>query len=256
MLKVHLGNVHMLLTEELKPASIYQAEMEDANRAFESQLFSRIPETVTSNNKPVGFDADANNKNVSVLYHNATGDKRMGPGVVLKVMAGDRFKASVMGWYRAGSTSTSTYSGASGILSGLLTALSGGLVGAGSKGSISELSSSTGVLGAPMTDFLNDPTRPNSSTVPKAYLNWVVLDETQFKLVAGNYGAVQIPSMLSTDQEKIAGQCRQRHYDCEEWLSLCICKQRKYGKGLFRQDQGGAYRRDNGGGTHDYPFGL
>jgi RHS repeat-associated protein len=108
-----------------------------------------------------------------------------------------------MGWYKAGSTSTSTYSSASGILSGLLTALSGGLVGAGSKGSISELSSSTGVLGAPMTDFLNDPTRPNSSTVPKAYLNWVVLDEAQFKLVADNYGAVQMPEMLYTDEAKI-----------------------------------------------------
>jgi hypothetical protein len=41
---------------------------------------------------------------------------------------------------------------------------------------------------------LNAP-GPYTSTVPKAYLNWVVLDEAQFKLVAGNYGAVQIPEM-------------------------------------------------------------
>ena len=59
MLKDHLGNVRMLLTEEVKPASIYQAEMEDANRAFENQLQSRIPETVTSNNKPVVASNDS-----------------------------------------------------------------------------------------------------------------------------------------------------------------------------------------------------
>lgn len=52
MLAIHLRNVRMVLTEQSDPASVYQAGMEDTNRAFENQLFNNIPETVTSNNKP------------------------------------------------------------------------------------------------------------------------------------------------------------------------------------------------------------
>ena len=99
-IKDHLGNVRMVLTEQSDPPSIYQAGMEDANLAIEDQLFNNIPQTVTSNNKPSGFDANGNNKNVSQLFSSST-DKRIGTGIVLKVMAGDKFKARVMGWYLA-----------------------------------------------------------------------------------------------------------------------------------------------------------
>jgi hypothetical protein len=97
-LKDHLGNVRMVLTEQSDPASIYQAGMEDANRGFEDQLFNNIDGTVISNNKPSGFDSDNSNNNVSQLFSTSAGDKRIGPGIVLKVMTGDKFKAKVMGW--------------------------------------------------------------------------------------------------------------------------------------------------------------
>ncbi|MGN6530746.1 MAG: RHS repeat-associated core domain-containing protein, partial [Ginsengibacter sp.] len=185
------------------PASIYQAGMEDANRAFENQLFNNIPQTVTSNNKPAGFDNDGNNKNVSQLFSSSAGDKRIGPGIVIKVMAGDKFKARVYGWYLPDGTNTATYSPATDIVGGLMTALSGGLVSAGSKGTTTDLSSPTGVLNSPLTGFINEPTRPNNTSVPKAYLNWMVLGEEQFKLVEGNYSAVQIPAITGTMQKQV-----------------------------------------------------
>ena len=85
---------------------------------------------MTSNNKPSGFDTVSTNKNVSQLFSTAT-DKRIGPGVVLKVMAGDKFKTTVYGWYLPG-TNTTTYTGATNIVTALINAMSGGIAGAGS----------------------------------------------------------------------------------------------------------------------------
>lgn len=59
-------------------------------------------------------------------------------------------------------------------------------MGAGSKGTLEVLGNSNGVLNAPVTSFINDPNKPYSGSVPKAYLNWVLLDEEQFKLVNDN----------------------------------------------------------------------
>lgn len=71
--------------------------METANRVVEDQLFSKVTETEAD--KPSGFDTDTSNHKVSQLLCRTNEDKRIGPGVVLKVMAGDKFRAGVLGWY-------------------------------------------------------------------------------------------------------------------------------------------------------------
>lgn len=106
-------------------------------------------------------------------------------------MAGDKFKAKVYGWYQPG-TNTGTYSGATSMVTALINAISGGLISSGSKGTPTELSNPTGVFSNPLTNYINDPTRPNNTNVPKAYLNWMVLDEEQFKLVSGSYGTYRM----------------------------------------------------------------
>lgn len=255
-LKDHLGNVRMVLTEETNPASIYQAGMEDANRSFETQLFNNLPETVTNNNKPSGFDADGNNKNVSQLFSSSAGDKRIGPGIVLKVMAGDKFNAKVYGWYLPGAN-TNTYSGATNIITALIGALSGNLVSAGSHGSAGDLGSPTGVLNSPLTSFINDPSRPNNTSVPKAYLNWMVLDEEQFKLVQGSNGALQIPAITGTMQKQLM--------QANNGSDISITKNGYLYVYVSNESQGNVYfddiRVEHTKGpileeTHYYPFGL
>jgi RHS repeat-associated protein len=206
-IKDHLGNTRMVLSDEVVPDAIYQASMEDNKRAFEIQLFNKIPDTEAP--KPAtpspGFDSDGANQKVSKLFNVAGGDKRIGPGVVLKVMAGDKFNAKVFGWYPAAATDNAVYTGAGLLVNSLINALSGNLLAAGSKGTLGELSSTTGVLNAPLSSFINDPAHPYSAALPKAYLNWVLLDEQQFKYVSnnGNSGAVQIPAIAAGSQKQL-----------------------------------------------------
>lgn len=195
----HLGNVRMVLTEEVSPASVYQATMESANRSTENQLFLNIP--ATESPKPGGFDTDAANQTVSKLFSITGTDKRVGPAVVLKVMAGDKFKALCSGWYLPGSTNNSTLPGATNIITNLLSAFTGGLP-VGSKNSGSEVSGS-GVLDGILSTFLNYQNTQNVGTRPKAFLNWMVLDDEQLKLVQGNYGTLQIPEITGVMQKQV-----------------------------------------------------
>jgi hypothetical protein len=98
MLKDHLGNVRTVLTDE-QQKDIYQATMEMATQAFELALFGQkvIDKQV---GKPIGFDNDATNAKVCMLrpkYGSTTGGTTnngtsdIGSGVMLKVMAGDKF---------------------------------------------------------------------------------------------------------------------------------------------------------------------
>ncbi|MCB0715647.1 MAG: hypothetical protein KDB92_12940 [Chitinophagaceae bacterium] len=79
-----------------------------------------------TDSKPPGFDSDNNNGEVAKLFNVSGTDKRTGPGIVLKVMAGDKFKALVNAWYMPG-TNTTPFPGAPGILQNLINAFTGGV---------------------------------------------------------------------------------------------------------------------------------
>ncbi len=174
------------------------SELSEENKTVVSKLFNNIPETVDT--KPPGFDDNGDNQYVSKLFSSSSTDKRTGPGVVLKVMAGDKFKASVKGWYQPGATTTTPVPGISSIITNLISVLTSGIA-ANGKVSASDLASSN-VLNAPLNAFL--PTQQTPGTgVPTAYLNWVVLDEEQFKLVEGNYGSTLIPAITDSMQAQV-----------------------------------------------------
>lgn len=254
-LKDHLGNVRMVLTDEVDPTEVYQATMEDVNRSFEDQLFNNIDGTVTSNNKPSGFDTDTNNKNVSQLFSTSASDKRIGPGIVLKVMAGDKFNAKVYGWYNPTGTNTSTYTQTTTIVTALINAMTGGLISAGSKGTSTELSNPSGVLYDPVSSFTSS--QPYNSLQPKAYLNWMVLDAEQFKLVQGSCGATQIPAISGTTQKQLM--------QSNGGTDITITKNGYLYVYVSNESQGSVYfddlRIEHTKGpiteeTHYYPFGL
>ncbi|HMR85491.1 MAG TPA: hypothetical protein PKE30_20240, partial [Niabella sp.] len=98
MLKDHLGNVRMLLTEEQESNQYPAASMETAQSATENLYYSNINTTRVA--KPAGYPADTyTNPNDNVSKVNGSGNK-IGPGMVLKVMAGDKFSIRVNSWYK------------------------------------------------------------------------------------------------------------------------------------------------------------
>ncbi|MGN7825085.1 DUF6443 domain-containing protein, partial [Chitinophaga sp. 22536] len=98
--KDHLGNTRLVLTEQTN-LSIYAATMETPNAAKENQLFSNIDNT--RSNKPVGYPTDESaGKNESVAKLTATGNgKKIGPSLVLRVMAGDTIQLSSKAFYKS-----------------------------------------------------------------------------------------------------------------------------------------------------------
>ena len=125
----------------------------------------------------------------------------MGPGLLLKVMAGDKFKAGVKGWYLPGSTNADPLPGASNIVSSLVTAFTGGLSGIAGHGTGGSTPGSTELTG-PLQAFVTGNNNSAGSGIPKAYLNWVLLDDEQFQLVEGNFGAIPMPQISGTEERK------------------------------------------------------
>jgi hypothetical protein len=175
-LKDHLGNVRTVITTETQ-TDLYAATIESAARSKEVQLFSGITETATG--KPGGFDTDGSNGSVARLNGNTsfTSNKSKGPGIVLKVMAGDTISLSTYGWYQ-GSTHA-PYGQPSDIIAAVLSQFVGGAtnVGGGKEGTFSNADITNFLTGA-LTDATNTRNSNNyDGTRPKAYLNWVIIRE-------------------------------------------------------------------------------
>ena len=185
-IKDHLGNVRMVLTDEQRTDAYPAASMETAQAATEEALYANL--NTTRSDKPAGYPNDPyTNPNAKVArLKAATGNQKVGPSMVLKVMAGDKFNLRVSSWYKTNGTSPGTPINP---LNDLLAMLINGVSGA-SAGKITgaELTTS-GVLTPSVTDFLN--TRSLTTGKPKAFVNWVLLDE-QFKLVSTSSSAEQV----------------------------------------------------------------
>lgn len=180
MLKDHLGNVRVLLTEEQKSDMYPPATMEPANATTEETFYSNLP--ATRADVPSGYTGGYPQKASKVR-----GDgNKIGAAIVLKVMAGDKYSFQVNSWYTVnkGTTPGNPVSA----LSDLANALSNGLAGVNSgKATASELNS-TGLSNTAANSFLS--TQSYDGAKPKAFINWILLDE-QFRYYAGGFEQVQ-----------------------------------------------------------------
>src|SRR5580700_252634 len=199
-LKDHLGNTRIILTTERDTTS-YIATMEAAYRATESKLFSNIASTSfawtsmpnyqnipNSVRYPAGVTV---NDSVSKVDYNGTSGQTTGPGLLLKVMSGDAVSLGVQCYYVSNTLTTTNSS-----LNSVLNSLAGGIMGTptgAAEGTLSGYTSSSGTVYSALTNFLgtNDPAPPTG--YPKAYLNWILLDD-QFNYVSGSSGAVAAAS--------------------------------------------------------------
>ncbi|MFY0255832.1 DUF6443 domain-containing protein [Chitinophaga sp. 30R24] len=210
--KDHLGNVRIVLTEQTD-FSMYAATMEKEAAAKETTLFSNITETRTP--KPVGYPEDNTTvQNAFVAKLNAkAGENKIGPSLVLRVMAGDTVQIGAKAFYKSQGPKESKQSApVSEMVAELAQAFNMSQGQGGVHGDVSQNSRS------PFTvDFYNnnyqrlkqkdpDQHRPDK---PKAYLNFVLFDD-QFNLVDANSGVKQVQGqpdelqLLAVDKMPIA----------------------------------------------------
>jgi RHS repeat-associated protein len=174
--KDHLGNTRVILSQE-KDTTKYLASGEAIYRSTENQLFSNITTTAVARTAAPGYpnDITVTNPNDTVFKVNGTvGGHKTGPSLLLKVMSGDKLDIAVQSFYNTGTTNTPNSS-----ITDVLASLATGVVNmaSGGKGSITDLNNtSTSPIFAALNSFMpaNDP---NQSTKPKAYLNWILLDD-------------------------------------------------------------------------------
>jgi RHS repeat-associated protein len=180
--KDHLGNTRMVLTQQ-KDTAKYLASGEAVYRATESQLFANLTTTTVARNSAPGYPSDLTITNPNDTVFRVSGEAgghKMGPSLLLKVMSGDKIDLLVQSFYNSGTTSTPNSS-----ITDVLASLATGVVNmtSGGKGSITDLNN-TG--SSPIYTALNSflPTDdPTPSGKPKAYLNWILLDD-QLKYVS------------------------------------------------------------------------
>ena len=176
-LKDHLNNTRMVLTQQ-KDTSQYIATMESAYRTTENALFYNIPQSSYARSAVSGYPTDNTTvPNDSLSRLNGSGQK-IGPSLLLKVMSGDVVDVATKSYYKSAGTNSSQNSTFNDILNSLATGIVG--VTGGSHGIVGDFTNSGSPLYGALNSFLpsNDPN--TGASKPKAYLNWILLDE-QFK---------------------------------------------------------------------------
>jgi RHS repeat-associated protein len=172
---------------------MYAATMEVENAPLEAALFSNIDETRTV--KPVGYpQEDTSLQNAFVAKLNAKdGGKKIGPSIVLRVMAGDTVQIGARAFYKSTAPVDNKSATPEDMIASLVQAF------AGSEASSDAHSTAQADRLTPFGNFnSNDYQRLKEKDVdenkvdkPRAYLNFVLFDD-QFNLVDENSGVRQV----------------------------------------------------------------
>lgn len=171
MVKDHLGSVRMVLTDAVQQDDYPPATMEEAPMAMEESLYANLPPTRCP--KPEGYPEDpATSPNDYVAKTGGYKGQHIGPSLLLKVMAGDRFNIRVSSCWYGPPGSPSGVSPVAELAEAFVNSagsLSGGHLNAG------VLAGNTG-LNAGLQSFL-DMQQPASEEWPHAFVNWIFFDE-------------------------------------------------------------------------------
>jgi Domain of unknown function (DUF6443) len=201
-LKDHLGNVRTVLTEEQQVNAYPAATMEDvANKSNTSDPLNYIPYYVNTDytanaalryatSRIVGYPAQSGNN--WVARTNGSGPK-VGPAIVLKVMAGDKVTIRVNSFWNI-PTQAADFSAQS-VVTDLVTGLFSLGAFPGAKATTAELAQ-VNPFQIPVQSFLNN--QPQGTDRPKAFFSGMLFDE-QFKLV---------PEFSGSDPIGTAGQLK------------------------------------------------
>ncbi|WP_170117615.1 DUF6443 domain-containing protein [Chitinophaga ginsengisoli] len=247
-IKDQLGNVRMVLGSQ-KDTAIYAATMETAMGGVENALFSNIDNTRTP--KPANYPTDnTTNPNAYVSRLNAINGQKIGPSLVLRVMAGDSIQIGVRALYKhAGAVTSST------TITAMVSAILDAFSGTGAVDGIHESTGSTSPVytfsSSTYNQLKNLDASQNQPDKPKAYLSYVLFDD-QFNLVDENSGMRQVGSGI--DALQTIGVQKMR---IKKTGFIYIYTSNESGQDVFFDNlvvthNGGALLEE----THYYPFGL
>ncbi len=216
MLKDHLGNVRMVLTEEqqqdIYPATTFENVTYNAGTAVsvESQYYNIDNTKIVAQSLATGIPTYQNNNGITNNnpYSNTTANSaniyqlnattntvanRTGLGIVLKVMAGDAINIFGKSYHIKPRTGYSLPTNQLTVLQLMNLFVASPLV--SPKGITGlQIAGQSGFPGS-VTNLLNN--QPDqSSTMPRASINWIILDE-QFKYVTGSFDMVGTSNLSS-----------------------------------------------------------
>jgi RHS repeat-associated protein len=189
-IKDYLNNTRVVLTDEKQTDLYPAATMESANSTTEGLYYSGLDNTRTT--LPAGYPTDqtTNPNNYVARLNGGTAGPKIGPGITLKVMAGDQFNIKASSWYRLNGTTPGTPASP---LSDLLTALISGIGGIPGGGHPAQavLQSNSGTIGTGASQFLTTTGAGSQQSKPQAFVNWILFDN-QFNYVSASSGFDQV----------------------------------------------------------------
>jgi RHS repeat-associated protein len=185
-LKDHLGNVRMMLTNEQQTDAYPVASLEATPLATERAIYSGVDTGRIDKSLVSGYPTDTYTNPNNYIQKLGTNGLKIGTGIVLKVMAGDKFNLRVNSWWNSGSTPATPVDPLNNLI-GILNNNIGAV--ASSHGNTTQLLN-TNALSSPITSFLNTHSTYTSSR-PKAFVNWILFDE-QFRFVSSSSGFEQV----------------------------------------------------------------
>lgn len=190
--KDHLGNIRLVLTEQTD-FSMYAASMETERAVIETATFSNTEETRSP--KPAGYpQAKSTTKNEFVAKLNAKeGGKKIGPSIILRVMAGDTVRIGAEAFYKSEGPAEKKQTTPEDMLASLLQAFGGdGTAENMHNAANTAVTSPFANVNSSAYGRLKEKT-PDQNRLdrPKAYLNFVLFDD-QFNLVENNSGVRQV----------------------------------------------------------------
>jgi RHS repeat-associated protein len=219
--KDHLGNTRMILTEEAEtniypPASL-EGTTTDANTAsgFEKQFYAIDPGYIVPQSQATGIPAYINNNgigsnlyptgnsgntntasNSQQLYRINGNANKMGLGMTLKVMAGDKIDIFGKSYYFSNNTGdNSSYNiPVLSLLSGFLGSPGAATATLGHPGATAAQLNAISSINTNVSGYLSNsvnsvPRTATTTTKPRAYVNYILFDN-QFNYAGGGFSPV------------------------------------------------------------------
>lgn len=269
-IKDNLGNIRMTLTEEVQQ-EFYLATMESTTAIadVEERLFGKVDPTtgVPGSDNELQRTRDNNSTPTSSNWPNKTNDyvkltasdpnKRIGPNMILKVMAGDIISTKV-NYYFANYNDVGPGGNP---VNDVVTNLLGALNSPGKVTNIGKVQRTDigSVLGSdiPFGQFVNGQNAPGQLGEPRAYLNIVFLDE-QFKFVEPDLTTSTIGSgsvRMDDDNNPNAEKILEKKAPKNGWVFVYLSNQSNedvYFDDLYVTQEHSRIAEEN----HYYPYGL